>query len=132
VKTRFSARAVRLLIATFVAVATFAFGAPASAAVPMCSHDGRSIAAPPIMRPKSGLVLESRGDCERLRALLTQSNHGEDGRGSPLQASDAPLRAVPAHGAIPTTPRLERLDVTDDAGEVRAAIVIDLFRPPRG
>lgn len=130
-RTRLSARAVRLLLATFVALATFAVGAPANAAVPMCSHDGRSVAAPPIMRPKSGLVLESRGDCERLRSLLTQSRHGEDGRGSPLQASDAPLRAVPTNATVPTTPLLERLDVTDDAGSTRSAIVLDLFRPPR-
>jgi hypothetical protein len=130
-RTRPSARAVRLLLATFVALATFAFGLPASAAVPMCSEDGRSIAAPPIMRPKSGLVLESRGDCERLRALLTQSNHGENGRGTLVQASDAPLRAVPTYGVVPTTPFLERLDVTDAAGEARSAIVLDPFRPPR-
>jgi len=97
----------------------------------MCSQDGRSIAAPPIMRPKSGLVLESRGDCERLRSLLTQSGHREDGRGSPLQASDAPLRAVPTQAAVPTTPHLERLEVTDDAGAARSAVVLDLFRPPR-
>src|SRR6187402_1068328 len=81
----------RVLLATLMAVATLAFGTRANAAVPMCSEDGRSIAAPPIMRPKSGLVLESRGDCERLRALLSSSNPGDHQRGGAIEAGDAPL-----------------------------------------
>jgi hypothetical protein len=122
---------VRLLHATFVALALFAVGPKVNAAVPMCSQDGRTIAAPPIMRPTEGRVLESRGDCERLRALLTHSNHGDDGRGSPVQGGDAPLRAVPARAFVPTAPRLVRLGVANDDGRARPAAADDVFRPPR-
>ena len=121
----------RLFHAALVAFALLVAGSRAHAAVPMCSEDGRTVAAPPIMRPSSGRVLESRGDCERLRALLTGSNHGSDGRGSPLQASDAPLRAVPARAVVPTAPRLERLAVPIDRVGARPAATDDVFRPPR-
>lgn len=122
---------VRLLHAALVALSLLVAGSNARAAAPMCSEDGRTVAAPPIMRPSSGRVLESRGDCERLRALLTGSNHGSDGRGGPLQASDAPLRAVPARAVVPTAPRLARLGVTSDPGTPRPAAADDVFRPPR-
>ncbi len=127
-----SPRAVRLLFATLVASVLFVLGSPANAAVPMCSEDGRSIAAPPIMRANTGRVLESRGDCERLRALLKGSNPGDHQRGGPLPAGDAPLRAVPARASVPDAPCLARLDVTTDDGRVRPAAALDVFRPPRG
>jgi hypothetical protein len=124
------ARALRVLFATLVATALFAIGAPASAAVPMCSEDGRTVAAPPIMRPSSGRVIESRGDCERLRALLSRTSSG-DHRGNSVEAGDAPLRAVPARVALPAVPRLARLPVTVDFGRARPATDDDVFRPPR-
>jgi hypothetical protein len=130
VRTRKNARAIRLLHATLVALALFAFGSQANAAVPMCSDDGRTIAAPPIMRPSSGRVLESRGDCERLRALLTRSNPGDQQRGS-LQAGDAPLRAVPARAVVPAAPRVVRLVIASELGRARPATTLDVFRPPR-
>src|SRR5262245_17052612 len=66
----------RLLQATLVALVLLTVGSHARAAVPMCSEDGRSVAAPPIMRPGQVRVLESQGDCERLRALLSRTNQG--------------------------------------------------------
>jgi hypothetical protein len=131
VRTRPSPRAVRLFFATLVATTLFALGSPASAAVPMCSEDGRTIAAPPIMRANTGRVLESRGDCERLRALLTRSNHGDHQRGGAVEAADAPLRAVPPRASVPAAPCLARLDVTPDDGRARSGAVLDVFRPPR-
>jgi len=122
---------VRFVHATLVALALFAVGRGAQAAVPMCSEDGRTIAAPPIMRPNTGRVLESRGDCERLRALLTHTNQGNDGGGNLLQGGDAPLRAVPARATVPRAPLLARLGVAIDRGQARPAAIDDVFRPPR-
>jgi hypothetical protein len=124
------AKTLRVLFATLVAMALFAIGAPASAAVPMCSEDGRTVAAPPIMRPSSGRVLESKGDCDRLRALLTRTHQGDHRNGS-IEAGDAPLRAVPARVALPAVPRVARLSVTVDIGRALPATDDDLFRPPR-
>lgn len=131
VRTRPSPRAVRLFFATLVAMALFSLGSTASAAVPMCSEDGRTIAAPPIMRANPGRMLESRGDCERLRELLTNSNPGNHHGGSPLEAADAPLRAVPPRASVPAAPCLARLDVTTDDARARPGAVLDVFRPPR-
>jgi hypothetical protein len=131
VRLRFSARALRVLIATIVALGALTFGSRAHAAVPMCSEDGRSIAAPPIMRPNSDRVLESRGDCERLRALLTRSNPGDHQRGGALEAGDTPLRAVPARAAIPASPCSDRLALAHGVGQPRPARTLGVFRPPR-
>jgi hypothetical protein len=120
------AKTLRVLFATLVAMALFAIGAPASAAVPMCSEDGRTVAAP----PSSGRVLESKGDCDRLRALLTRTHQGDHRNGS-IEAGDAPLRAVPARVALPAVPRVARLSVTVDIGRALPATDDDLFRPPR-
>jgi hypothetical protein len=109
----------------------FVLGSPANAAVPMCSEDGRTVAAPPIMRANTGRVLESRGDCERLRALLKSSNPGDHQRGNPAEAGDAPLRAVPPRANVPAAPCLARLEVTSDDGGTRPAAALDVFRPPR-
>jgi hypothetical protein len=97
----------------------------------MCSEDGRSIAAPPIMRPNSDRVLESRGDCERLRALLTRSNRGDHQRGGAVEAGDAPLRAVPARTMVPESPCSARITLADELGEARPARTLGVFRPPR-
>jgi hypothetical protein len=128
---RIVSRVLRALLATLVALAALAFSSRAEAAVPMCSEDGRSIAAPPIMRPKSGLVLESRGDCERLRAMLTRSHAGDHQRGGAVEAGDAPLRAVPVRAPVPESPYLERSSVTEELGQVRPGLTLGVFRPPR-
>ncbi|HEX6272715.1 MAG TPA: hypothetical protein VFZ53_06745 [Polyangiaceae bacterium] len=130
-RPRFSARAFRLLLATVVALGALTFGSRAHAAVPMCSEDGRSIAAPPIMRPSSDRVLESRGDCERLRTLLTRSNPGDHQRGGAIEAGDAPLRAVPARAIVPASPCSGRLRLADELGGARPARTLGVFRPPR-
>jgi hypothetical protein len=82
------------------------------------------------MRPSSDRVLESRGDCERLRALLSRTNQGDHRHGS-LEAGDAPLRAVPTRVALPAVPRVARLPVTFDIDRARPAADDDVFRPPR-
>jgi hypothetical protein len=131
VRTRIRARTlVRLAHATLVALALLVVGARANAAVPMCSEDGRTIAAPPIMRPGKARVLESQGDCERLRLLLTRSNQGNHSGGA-LEIGDAPLRAVPQIAVVPSAPRLARVAVESQPLAVRTATADDVFRPPR-
>lgn len=96
----------------------------------MCSEDGRTVAAPPIMRASSGRVLESRGDCEKLRALLSRTKQGDHRQGS-IEAGDAPLRAVPTRVALPAVARVARIPVTFGVGRARPATDDDVFRPPR-
>jgi hypothetical protein len=131
VRTRTDARfLVRLAHATLVALALLVVGGRANAAVPMCSEDGRTVAAPPIMRPGKVRVLESQGDCERLRLLLTRSNQGNH-QGGALELGDTPPRAVPQMTVMPSAPRLARVAVESHPLAVRTATADDVFRPPR-
>jgi hypothetical protein len=120
----------RLLHAMLVVLATLTVGTGARAAVPLCSDDGRSMVAPPIVKPGSGRAIESAEDCERLRALLGHSKPGDNQR-NPVEFGDAPLRAVPVRVELPAPPHLARLDVETDALRARPALLDSLFRPPR-
>ncbi len=53
----------RTLFGLMLVVAATLLGAPAHAAVPMCSNDGRSIAAPPIILPWHERTLEAPKPC---------------------------------------------------------------------
>ena len=120
----------RLLHAMLVVLATLTVGTGARAAVPLCSDDGRSMVAPPIVKPGSGRAIESAEDCERLRALLGHSTPGDNQR-NPIELGDAPLRAVPVRGELPAPPHLGRLDVETDTPRARPALIDGVFRPPR-
>jgi hypothetical protein len=123
VRTRLvsSKATVRLLHAILVALALFTVGSGARAAVPLCSEDGRTMPAPPIVKPSSGRAIESAGDCE----------HPGDNQRTPLELADTPPRAVPVRGVLPAAPRLARLDVETDVRRALPAAIDGVFRPPR-
>lgn len=124
------ARVRRLMPALLVLILAVLTTSNANAAVPMCSEDGRSIVAPPIMAPNRGLVLEAPRPCPQPVALLIRSVPSDPG-GQPTPPSDGPIRAVPVRSADLPSPRAayrERDDATLSTGLELAGTV---ERPPR-
>jgi hypothetical protein len=126
-----AASAKRLALLVVVAVATLV-SAPAKAAVPMCSDDGRSVVAPPILLPWRMQTLEAPPPCPQpdnafARSLPAQEQHGPSSPPTP-----APPRAVPIrHGELAWPLRRRALAPTLLAP--RAFDLLDsLYRPPRG
>src|SRR5688572_9083647 len=86
-------RAERVLLVLAAALVTLLSTSSARAAVPMCSEDGRTIAAPPIMAPNRGLVLDAPRPCPPQGSVLVRSVPSDPG-GQPTPPSDGPIRAV--------------------------------------
>jgi hypothetical protein len=101
----------------------------AQAAVPMCSQDGRTIAAPPIGAPLKDLELKVPAPCKQQpragRGLPAEP-------GSPVAAAPGtPLRAVPVTFRGLAGPAGARVSVDDNGSPPRLGITRLLYRPPR-
>ncbi len=142
VASRFRARAhfgaVRRLGVLLVAVSLVSlFSANARAAVsshnavPMCSSDGRSVIAPPIVLPWRMLTLEAPPPCPQADDTLFQSV-GEHHAPAPSKAPapEAP-RAVPVRGGQLARPAAARALVTALAPPAGRELLDTLYRPPR-
>jgi hypothetical protein len=125
-----SARARRLLPMLLVLLVALLSSSRAEAAVPMCSEDGRSIVAPPIMFPNRGLVLEAPRPCPEPVTALIRSVPSDPG-GQPTPPSDGPMRALPVTPAdlpLPCAASRPSYDSTLSTGfELSGSIE----RPPR-
>jgi len=143
VASRFRARAqsgsVRRLGVLLVAVSLMSlFSANARAAVsshnavPMCSSDGRSVIAPPIVLPWRMLTLEAPPPCPQADDTLFQSA-GEHHPPAPSKppAPEAP-RAVPVRGGELARPAAALALVTALAPPASRELLDTLYRPPRG
>ena len=142
VATRFRVRthlgSVRRLGVLLVAVSLVSlFSASARAAVsshnavPMCSSDGRSVIAPPIVLPWRMLTLEAPPPCPQADDTLFQSateHHPPAPSKSP--APEAP-RAVPVRGAELARPAAARAPITALAPPASRELRGTLYRPPR-
>lgn len=118
------------LFYALVALATLLFAVDARASVPMCSEDGRTIAAPPIGTAARGLVLEASAPCPKSSPLATRSLPGRPS--APVATNTpAPPRAVPvcfggvAHAAS------ERLALTTETSTPPGGVHRTIDRPPR-
>jgi hypothetical protein len=137
-RARIHFRAVRRLGVLLVAVSLVSlFSASARAAVsshnavPMCSSDGRSVIAPPIVLPWRVLKLEAPPPCPQGNDTLFQSAL-EHHPAAPSQAPapEAP-RAVPVRGGELARPARTRVLVSALAPPPSRELLDTLYRPPR-
>jgi hypothetical protein len=125
-----SGRGLSRLLSMLLVLAAVLVAADARAAVPMCSEDGRTIAAPPIGWVGRGLVLEAPPPCPKTSPLATRSLPSEPG--APLATHvPSPLRAVPVAFTGVATPASERLAVTTETPALSAGAARTIDRPPR-
>jgi hypothetical protein len=123
-------RGVSRLFSALLVLATVLVSAEAGAAVPMCSEDGRTVAAPPIGWAGRGLVLEAPPPCPKASPLATRSLPSEPG--APLATPlPSPLRAVPVAFTGVATPASVRLAVTTETPALPAGAGRTIDRPPR-
>jgi len=101
-------------------------------AVPMCSSDGSSVIAPPIVLPWRMLTLEAPPPCPQADDTLFQSA-GEHHPPAPSKppAPEAP-RAVPVRGGELARPAAALALVTALAPPASRELLDTLYRPPRG
>jgi hypothetical protein len=122
---------VAIAVATLVSPSARA-GAGNRNAVPMCSSDGRSVIAPPIVLPFHLVTLEAPAPCPHSDGLLALSIADDHQRApSNPPAPDAP-RAVPVRAGDLASPEAARLREACDDSFAGRELVHDLYRPPRG
>ncbi len=126
-----AAAAKHFALLVVVAVATLV-SAPAKAAVPMCSDDGRSVVAPPILLPWRMQTLEAPPPCPQPDNAFARSLPGPEQHGPSSAPAPAAPRAVPIrHGDLASPYRVRVL-----APPLVAPHAFDwidsLYRPPRG
>jgi hypothetical protein len=107
------------------------FSGSADAAVPMCSSDGRSIAAPPIMVPGRNLVLEAPRSCPPPTGTPLVRALPQDPGSQPPVPLENPLRVVPVFGTAPPRPCSGRTLIEVTARPPGSAATTGVYRPPR-
>jgi hypothetical protein len=118
------------LVAALIVLAALLIGARAQAAVPMCSEDGRTVAAPPIGTAVRGLVLEASLPCAKASPLATRSLPAEPNAPA-ATPSPSPLRAVPVSFVGVARAASEVLAITVDVPVLPLGIGRTIERPPR-
>jgi hypothetical protein len=119
-----------LLAALVVAVVALVSPAAYAAAVPMCGEDAQSIAAPPMVLPSKGHVLE-RVPCPERDFMELGSAPNEGPRPSAPSGDDAPQRVCPTSFGLLRAPRSARLSVEDAQFRPQRGILGSIERPPR-
>jgi hypothetical protein len=125
-------RAVQRLLVVALAAALVLLASPAATAavVPMCGENAQSIAAPPILKPGKGHVLE-RLPCPERDAFELGRGSGDGPRPIPSLIDDAPQRVCPTPVHFPRVPRVARLSITQERLWPQSAYVGVIERPPR-
>ena len=124
-------RARRVLFGA-LALALFSIvSSPAHAAVPMCSSDGRTVAAPPMILPWRELKLEAGTPCQQpenplLRVMPEQQRQAPSSAPVP-----APLRAMPARAIDVPPPSSMRLSIEAWPAPPSFYLANTVYRPPR-
>jgi len=127
-----SAVARRSMLALVVLAVALMSSAPARAAVPMCSDDGRSVVAPPIILPWRVLTLEAPKPCPPSDMLvLFGSVPAEQQRGPSSPPTPEPLRAVPVRACDLPAPPASREPLTSLDRPTSLELVTGVYRPPR-
>lgn len=128
---RFGARARRVLPLIFAFATLLGFSRSAHAAVPMCSSDGRSIAAPPIMVPGRHLVLEAPRPCAPTGGTLLVRSLPPDPGGQPTVPLESPLRVMPVFASAPPRPYAGRTLIEVTERPAGSPATDGIYRPPR-
>jgi hypothetical protein len=127
-----SAVARRWALALIVLSVALTTSAPARAAVPMCSDDGRSVAAPPIILPWRVLTLDAPKPCPPSDMLvLFGSLPAEQQRGPSSPPTPEPLRAVPVRVSDLPSPPASREPLISLDRPTCLELVTSVYRPPR-
>lgn len=124
-------RARRVLFGA-LALALFSIVAsPAHAAVPMCSSDGRTVAAPPMILPWRELKLEAGTPCQQPDNPLLRVMPEQQRQAPSTAPVPAPLRAMPARAIDVPLPARVRLPVEGLPAPVSFYLSNSVYRPPR-
>lgn len=118
------------LLSVLVMLAAVLLASEAAAAVPMCSEDGRTVAAPPTGTAVRGLVLEAPPPCPKASPLATRSLPAEPGAPIATPAPSA-LRALPVWFAGVPRASSERLPLGVEAPALPTGFLRTIERPPR-
>ena len=115
-----------------LALALFSIvSSPAHAAVPMCSSDGRSVVAPPMILPWRELKLEAGAPCQQPENPLLRVMP-EQQRQAPSSAPvAAPLRAMPARAIDVPLPSSVRQHIEASPAPASFYLTSSIYRPPR-
>jgi hypothetical protein len=105
----------------------------ASAAVPMCSEDGRTVAAPPIAMPVKDRVLKYDAPCPELVRLFLHAPAQDSQKPRPVseRVDDAP-RGVFVRPASLAAPSGVRIPVDFERVVALRGVTASIDRPPRG
>jgi hypothetical protein len=121
----------RLLVVALAATLVLLTSPAAMAAVvPMCGENAQSIAAPPMILPTKGHVLE-RVPCPDRDVFELGNSPSDAPRPSSSTVDDAPQRVCPACIEFPRTPRVARTSVTQDLFKPQRGFLDSIERPPR-
>lgn len=105
--------------------------ARAQAAVPMCSSDGRSIAAPPIILPWRKLTLEAPKPCQQTDNPLLRAMPEQQQRTPSSAPTVAPIRAMPTRAFALAHPSGIRVHVVAGSSPPTFVLIASIDRPPR-
>ncbi len=125
------ARARQLALALLALAVVALVSTPASAAVPMCSEDGQTIAAPPSILPWRMHELQAPIPCPQADAGLVMSTPEHQPRGPSSPPTPAPLRAVPVRGGELPEPPSTREPIFSLDQPKGDELVSTVYRPPR-
>lgn len=125
---RRSAKLLPMVIAAMVLLAARS----ASAAVPMCSEDGRSVAAPPIAMPVKDRVLKYDAPCpEVVRLLLDAPMHDSHKPRPAAERVDDASRGVLVRVPSLVAPSGVRVPIDFDRPIAARGVTTSIDRPPR-
>lgn len=104
----------------------------ASAAVPMCSDDGRSVDAPPIMMPSKDRVLKYDAPCPEAVRLLLDAPAPDNQRPRPVteRVDDAPRGVLVRVPSLPP-PSSARVAIDFEHPIAAQGVTSSIDRPPR-
>jgi hypothetical protein len=122
--------ALRPLLVLAFALATL-ITTQANAAAPMCSSDGRSVIAPPMILPWHVVTLEDTAPCPQPDNLLVQSLPKQEQRSPSNPPAPAPLRAVPVRAGELASPSASRQPVATTEAPTSRELACPPDRPPR-
>jgi len=121
----------RGVVALLALVIVMLLPAGAHAAVPMCSADGRTVAAPPTILPWRQLKLEAPKPCQQPDNALVGAMPEQQPKSPSSAPAPAPLRAMPVRALDVPRPPGVRERVVGKSSPSRFLLVESIYRPPR-
>lgn len=128
---RGAASARRLVVVLFALTLATLVSAPARAAVPMCSSDGRSVAAPPIVMPWRMIELKETKSCPQPDNVLLAFAPVQRERAPSAAPTPVAPRAVPVERGELAAPASVRVPIVDAVLVHGRNASETPYRPPR-